>query len=79
MGKESEPKENATIDPITLSEVASIAKSRIKKDVWDYYECGADSQTALHENEAAFKASALHIFVPSTSIDSFPALKYYLE
>jgi (S)-2-hydroxy-acid oxidase len=43
------------IDPITLSEVASVAKSLIKKEVWDYYDCGADSQTALHENEAAFK------------------------
>ena len=43
-------------DPITLAEVASIAKTRIRKEVWDYYECGADSQTALHENEAAFKA-----------------------
>ncbi|PMD43166.1 S-2-hydroxy-acid oxidase [Hyaloscypha variabilis F] len=43
-------------DPITLSEVASIAKTRIRKEVWDYYECGADTQTALHENEAAFKA-----------------------
>jgi (S)-2-hydroxy-acid oxidase len=43
------------IDPITLSEVASIAKFRIKKEVWDYYDCGADSQTALHENEVAFK------------------------
>jgi (S)-2-hydroxy-acid oxidase len=43
------------IDPITLSEVASVAKSLIKKEVWDYYDCGADSQTAPHENEAAFK------------------------
>jgi (S)-2-hydroxy-acid oxidase len=43
------------IDPITLSEVASVAKSLIKKEVWDYYDCGADSQTALHENEAAFE------------------------
>jgi (S)-2-hydroxy-acid oxidase len=47
-------------DPITLSEVASIAKTRIRKEVWDYYECGADTQTALHENEAAFKASEPH-------------------
>jgi (S)-2-hydroxy-acid oxidase len=47
---------HVTIDPVTLSEVASMAKLRIKKEVWDYYQCGADSQTALYENEAAFKA-----------------------
>ena len=47
-------------DPITLAEVSSIAKTRIRTEVWDYYECGADSQTALHENEAAFKALEPH-------------------
>lgn len=47
---------NAIVDPITLTEVASVAKTRARKEVWDYYECGADSQTVLHENENAFKA-----------------------
>ena len=42
-------------DPITIAELAVIAKTKLKKEVWDYYECGADSQTVLRENEAAFK------------------------
>ena len=53
--EQKKPGLQVPIDPSTLSEVASVAKSRIKKEVWDYYDCGADSQTALHENEAAFK------------------------
>ncbi|PMD28515.1 S-2-hydroxy-acid oxidase [Hyaloscypha hepaticicola] len=59
MADESEPSKNGPqgqIDPITVAEIASIAKTRIKKEFWDYYECGADTQTVLHENEAAFKA-----------------------
>lgn len=44
------------IHPLTIAEVAAVANTRIKKEVWDYYECGADNQTALRENEAAFKA-----------------------
>ena len=59
MADESKPSKNGPqgqIDPITLAEIASIAKTRIKKEFWDYYECGADTQTVLHENEAAFKA-----------------------
>lgn len=58
MGEKSEPRKSGLqvpVDPITVAEIASIAKSRIKKDVWDYYGCGADSQNVLHENEAAFK------------------------
>ena len=43
------------IDPITVAEVSSVTKTRIK-EVWDCYS-GADSQTVkLHENEAAFKS-----------------------
>jgi hypothetical protein len=59
MADESKPAKNgpqAQIDPITVGEIASIAKTRIKKEFWDYYECGSDTQTVLHENEAAFKA-----------------------
>jgi (S)-2-hydroxy-acid oxidase len=59
MSDENEPRKNrlqVPIDPITIAEIASIAKSRIKKEFWDYYDCGADSQTVLHDNEAAFKA-----------------------
>lgn len=41
-------------DPITIAELAAIAKTRLKRSVWDYYECGADSQTVLHENESTF-------------------------
>jgi len=52
----AETKPPGSDDPITLAEVASIAKTRTRKEAWDYYECGADTQTALHENEAAFKA-----------------------
>ncbi len=55
------------MDPITLAEVASIAKTRIKKEVWDYYACGADNQTALRENEAAFKASDPLLYILFTN------------
>lgn len=54
-------------DPITVPEIASIAKTMMEKEVWDYYACGADDQTALRENEAAFKAWVCHpLFLPCT-------------
>jgi len=41
-------------DPVTVDEIASIAKHNLDPDVWNYYECGADDGLALGKNTLDF-------------------------
>lgn len=41
-------------DPITIDEVARIARKNLLPNVWNYYECGADEQQALVRNTCDF-------------------------
>lgn len=40
--------------PITVTEIEEIAKTRLPKNVYDYYACGADEQKALARNSYMF-------------------------
>jgi (S)-2-hydroxy-acid oxidase len=40
--------------PITVAEIEDIAKSRLPKNVYDYYACGADEQKAVARNHSMF-------------------------
>lgn len=40
--------------PITVMEIEEIAKTRLPKNVYDYYACGADEQKAMARNAYMF-------------------------
>lgn len=40
--------------PITVTEIEQIAQTRLPKNVYDYYACGADEQKALARNSYMF-------------------------
>lgn len=41
-------------EPITVSEIKSIAQVNLPKQVWEYYETGADEERTVRRNEAIF-------------------------
>lgn len=41
-------------DPITVEQVEVIAQQKLPKNVYDYYSCGADDQTAVERNRVDF-------------------------
>lgn len=43
-----------TSDPITISQVEAVARQKLPDNVYDYYSCGADEQTARERNQADF-------------------------
>jgi (S)-2-hydroxy-acid oxidase len=45
---------SAEEDPITIDEFEQIARSKLPKNVFDYYASGADEQKALKRNQTAF-------------------------
>ncbi|KAI5262808.1 FMN-dependent dehydrogenase [Aureobasidium subglaciale] len=45
----SQKRASSTV-PITVTEIEEIAKTRLPKNVYDYYSCGADEQKALARN-----------------------------
>ncbi|KAH0355996.1 S-2-hydroxy-acid oxidase, partial [Aureobasidium melanogenum] len=54
MSFQRRPREDVREDPITVTEVAKIAKKNLQTDVWNYYECGADEEQALGRNTRDF-------------------------
>jgi (S)-2-hydroxy-acid oxidase len=46
--------DNTKEDPITIGEFEDIARSKLPKNVYDYYASGADEQKALERNNTAF-------------------------
>lgn len=44
----------SSTDPITVTEIEQIAQTRLPKNVYDYYACGADEQKALARNSYMF-------------------------
>ncbi|CAD0027606.1 unnamed protein product [Aureobasidium pullulans] len=54
-----------TDDPITVNEIACLAKENLNPDVWNYYECGADDGLALDKNTpAGYKALVVTVDTP---------------
>lgn len=41
-------------DPITVDEAMQIAKTRLPKNIWDFYICGSDDGNAVKRNSEAF-------------------------
>ena len=41
-------------DPITVDQVEAIARQKLPSNVYDYYACGADDQSALERNQCDF-------------------------
>lgn len=41
-------------DPITIDQVEAIARSKLPGNVYNYYSCGADDQTAVERNRTDF-------------------------
>lgn len=41
-------------DPITVDQVEAIARRKLSANVYNYYSCGADEQTALERNRTDF-------------------------
>lgn len=54
MPSKSDVLASMTDDPITVNEIASLAKENLNPDVWSYYECGADDGLALDRNTRDF-------------------------
>lgn len=42
-------------DPITIGQVEAIARQKLPDNVYNYYSCGADEQTAIERNQADFE------------------------
>ena len=43
-----------TSDPITVDQVEAIARSKLQRNVYNYYACGSDEQTAVERNRTDF-------------------------
>lgn len=41
-------------DPITVDQVEAIARQKLPSNVYNYYACGADDQSALERNQGDF-------------------------
>jgi (S)-2-hydroxy-acid oxidase len=41
-------------EPVTVSEIRDIAKSKLKPHVWDYYVTGADEETTVRRNQSIY-------------------------
>lgn len=48
-----EPKSSTT--PITVADFKEIARQRLEKPVWDYYNAGADDENTINRNEEIYK------------------------
>lgn len=42
-------------DPRTTAEIEAIAKSKLPRQVYDYYACGGDEELTLRRNLEAFR------------------------
>lgn len=40
--------------PITVAEIKTIAKTKLRQPVWDYYTTGADEEQTLIRNETIY-------------------------
>jgi isopentenyl diphosphate isomerase/L-lactate dehydrogenase-like FMN-dependent dehydrogenase len=49
-------------DPITIDQVEAIARRRLPANVYNYYSCGADDQTAVERNRTDFDRYSLGSF-----------------
>lgn len=54
-------------DPITIDQVEAIARRRLPANVYNYYSCGADDQTAVERNRTDFDRYSLRSFLLSNS------------
>ena len=45
---------SAGVVPITVMEIEAIAKTRLPKNVYDYYACGADEEKTVARNRDMF-------------------------
>ncbi|KAL1305505.1 hypothetical protein AAFC00_002377 [Neodothiora populina] len=63
-------------DPITISEVASIAQRKLPSNVYDYYACGSDEQQALRRNVREFDRLLVRprVMVDVSSVDTSTSL-----
>lgn len=52
-------------DPITIAEIADIAKRKLSKQVWDYYASGSDEEVAVARNKTAFDRFVFACFYSS--------------
>ena len=41
-------------DPITVDQMEAIARQKLPSNVYNYYSCGADDQTAVKRNRDDF-------------------------
>lgn len=47
--------ESLTAKPITVADFKEIARRRLEKPVWDYYNAGADDENTINRNEQIYK------------------------
>jgi 4-hydroxymandelate oxidase len=47
--------EEASVDPINVSDYEPIARERMEPSAWDYYRSGSDDEVTLRENRAAYE------------------------
>jgi (S)-2-hydroxy-acid oxidase len=40
--------------PVCLADLQALAKEKLPRNVWDYYESGSDDMITLKRNETAF-------------------------
>ena len=48
--------------PITVPEIEAIAKTKLPKNVYDYYACGADEEKAMARNQYMFDRCVEKLF-----------------
>lgn len=62
--------------PLTIAEFECIAKSKLQKQVWDYYVSGADDQLSTTSNQQAFNRLILRprIFRDVSKVDTSASL-----
>lgn len=63
--------EDPTPIPITVADFKEIARRRLDKPVWDYYNAGADSETTINRNEEIYKE---FVFMAEVQLSSAPSL-----
>ncbi len=47
--------QSPTVKPITVADFKEIARRRLEKPVWDYYNAGADDENTINRNEEIYK------------------------
>lgn len=52
--KQRQDDESEEVVPLTIAELETIAQTKLRKQVWDYYVSGSDEQASARRNKEAY-------------------------